>query len=207
MFIGTDRWHSSTEGANRVYYAPSSTTFLRGHGGNPFIFRNGADSDIGFINSSGNFHMYGYLHGQGAGGVFRFERFDSWVRLRDGGTTHVDFAAGQLYSHSQITGNTIVSANGITNNAGNIINYGAYFGLFYSVSMSNTDYLCIQNNTSLNTNTSNWIRVAHGSFTAFHRFYTDDVLYNNETDESIDLFKNNYMVRVVIATGKIKTVL
>jgi hypothetical protein len=30
-------------------------------------------------------------------------------------------------------------------------------------------------------------------------------LNNNESDESIDLFKNNYMGRVVIATGKIKT--
>ena len=35
--------------------------------------------------------------------------------------------------------------------------------------------------------------------------YTDDVLYNSESDESIDLVKNNYMGRVVIATGKIKT--
>ena len=146
-----------------------------------------------------------FLQGRGAGGYFRIERFDSWVRLRDGGTTHVDFAAGQLFAHSQITGNVIVSNNGIANSAGNIVNTGEYFGRFYSVPMTNSDYLSIQNNTSLNTLTSNWIRVAFGSFTAFHRCYTDDVLYNNETDESIDLFKNNYMGRVVIATGKIKT--
>ncbi len=49
------------------------------------------------------------------------------------------------------------------------------------------------------------IKVAFGSFTAFHRCYTDDELYNNDTQENIDLFKNNYMGRVVIATGKIKT--
>jgi hypothetical protein len=71
--------------------------------------------------------------------------------------------------------------------------------------MTGTDYLCIQVNTGYNTNTNEWIRVAYGSFTAFHRCYTDDELYNNESDESIDLFKNNYMGRVVIATGKIKT--
>ena len=52
---------------------------------------------------------------------------------------------------------------------------------------------------------ANFIKVTYGSFTVFHRCYTDDVLYNNESDESIDLFKNNYMGRVVIATGKIKT--
>ena len=73
------------------------------------------------------------------------------------------------------------------------------------MSNTNTDYLCIQNNTSWDATTANWIRVAYGSFTAFHRCYTDDVLYNNDSDESIDLFKNNYMGRVVIATGKIKT--
>ncbi len=44
-----------------------------------------------------------------------------------------------------------------------------------------------------------------GSFTAFHRCYTDDELYNNETDENIDIFKNNFMGRVVIVIGKIKT--
>jgi hypothetical protein len=49
------------------------------------------------------------------------------------------------------------------------------------------------------------IKVAYGSFTTFHRCYINDELYKNETDESIDLFKNNYMGRVVIATGKIKT--
>jgi hypothetical protein len=43
------------------------------------------------------------------------------------------------------------------------------------------------------------------SFTSFLRCYTDDELYNNEIDENIDIFKNNFMGRVVIATGKIKT--
>ena len=52
---------------------------------------------------------------------------------------------------------------------------------------------------------SNWIMVGYGSFTAFHRCYTDDGLYNNENDEDIDIFKNKYVGRVVIATGKIKT--
>jgi hypothetical protein len=86
-----------------------------------------------------------------------------------------------------------------------LFNGSSYYGGFYSVSNTNTNYLCIQNNTSINTTTSNWIRVAYGTFTGFHRCYTDDVLYNNEIDENIDLFKNNYMGRVVIATGKIKT--
>jgi hypothetical protein len=79
---------------------------------------------------------------------------------------------------------------------------GSFYGGFYSVPMTNSDYLSIQNNTSLNTTTNNWIRVAYGSFTAFHRSYTDDSLFD---EENPDIFKNNYMGRVVIATGKIKT--
>jgi hypothetical protein len=84
--------------------------------------------------------------------------------------------------------------------------YNEIFGGFFSVSMTDTDYLCVQGNYGANNAYGErWIKVAFGSFTAFHRCYTDDELYNNETDESIDLFKNNYMGRVVIATGKIKT--
>jgi hypothetical protein len=82
---------------------------------------------------------------------------------------------------------------------------GGIYSTFLAVTNTNTDYLCVQQNYTSGQQASNWIRVAFGSFTAFHRCYTDDVLYNDETDESIDLFKNNYMGRVVIATGKIKT--
>ncbi len=157
------------------------------------------------VNTNGNLSVSGWIQGGGGGGIYRIERYDNWVRLRDGGTGHLDFATGHLYAHTQVSANDIVSSSGITNNGGSLISYGAIYGQFYSVSMTGTDYLCIQVNTGYNTNTNEWIRVAYGSFTAFHRCYTDDELYNNETDESIDLFKNNYMGRVVIATGKIKT--
>jgi hypothetical protein len=84
--------------------------------------------------------------------------------------------------------------------------YNEIFGGFYSVTNTDTDYLCIMGNYGANNAySSRWIKVAFGSFTAFHRCYTDDELYNNETDEDIDIFKNNFIGRVVIATGKIKT--
>jgi hypothetical protein len=168
-------------------------------------------ANSGYVYGASYVYSSGFLQGAGSGGAFRFLRPDGWCRLQDGGGGHVDFAAQQLYAHSQITGNTIVSSNGLTVNAGgstiwgNITSHGGIYGYFTTVSNTNTDYLCIQNNTAQNATTANWIRVAYGSFTAFHRCYTDDVLYNNESDESIDLFKNNYMGRVVIATGKIKT--
>ncbi len=65
--------------------------------------------------------------------------------------------------------------------------------------------MVVQRNYRENEINSNWIKVGYGTFTGFHRCYTDDELYNNETDEDIDIFKNNYVGRVVIATGKIKT--
>jgi hypothetical protein len=87
-----------------------------------------------------------------------------------------------------------------------LIVYNEFYAGFYSVTNTDTDYLCIQGNFSGNGSYGGrWVKVAFGSFTAFHRCYTDDELYNNETDENIDIFKNNFMGRVVIATGKIKS--
>ena len=84
--------------------------------------------------------------------------------------------------------------------------YNELYAGFYSVSMTNTDYVCVQGDYGANNAYGErWLKVAYGSFTAFHRCYTDDELYNNETDEDIDIFKNNFIGRVVIATGKIKT--
>jgi hypothetical protein len=89
----------------------------------------------------------------------------------------------------------------------NLATFGGQITAFFvAVNLTNTDYLCVQTNYSFaGQGASQRICVGFGSFTAFHRCYTDEELYNNETDESIDLFKNNYMGRVVIATGKIKS--
>jgi hypothetical protein len=75
------------------------------------------------------------------------------------------------------------------------------YSSFRAVSMNGPDYLCVQRNYVENEMNSDWIKVALYSFTAFHRCYTDDELYNNEND----IFKDKYVGRVVIATGKIKT--
>jgi hypothetical protein len=90
-------------------------------------------------------------------------------------------------------------------------NNNAFFGgqitaYFIAVSQTDTDHLVVQLNYGyVGQGAQLTMKVGYGSFTAFHRCYTDDILYNNDTQENIDLFKNNYMGRVVIATGKIKT--
>jgi hypothetical protein len=121
---------------------------------------------------------------------------------------YINYAAGagsrtRIYSNNSQT--IMCEYNNVYMNSGGYTYTGQINCVFYSRSMTNTDYCCIGANTGYNTYTSAWLDVAYGSFTAFHRCYTDDELYNNETDESIDLFKNNFMGRVVIATGKIKT--
>jgi hypothetical protein len=83
---------------------------------------------------------------------------------------------------------------------------GEITATFKAVSATDTDHLVVQLNYGAIGDASTLrIKVAFGSFTGFHRCYTDDELYNNETDENIDIFKNKYVGRIVIATGKIKT--
>jgi hypothetical protein len=47
-------WHNSSDGLGRSYYTASSTTYLKGHGATPFVFRSGADTDLVNITSGGN---------------------------------------------------------------------------------------------------------------------------------------------------------
>lgn len=82
------------------------------------------------------------------------------------------------------------------------ITCGTFVGTFLSVANTGTDYLCIQINTTQGTSYQSTVRIAFGSFTGFHRCYTDDILYN---EAECDLFKNKYAGRLIIATGSIKT--
>ena len=137
----------------------------------------------GVFSCSGSIHAgTTYTCGGTGGGYFRFECYDNWIRLKSNFEDHRDLAIGTLYAHYDI------------------------YGRFTSISNTGNDYLCIQQNaSSVGQGLHGIIRSAYGTFTGFHRCYTDDELYNGDTDENIDVFKNNFMGRVVIATGKIKT--
>jgi hypothetical protein len=219
-------WHSSMEGSARVYYAASSTTYLRGHGANPFTFRNGADADLGYINSSGAFYMYGGINvSSGANVSGDLAVSSSRISLRGTSPTLYLRDTDNRSSMIHCNGNNLYFLNASGNDSEtwtqqngqdwalrlNMDNNDAVFGgqiyaYMVAVANSGTDYLCVQRNFGSGEGAGGQrICVAFGSFTAFHRCYTDDVLYNNTTDEDIDLFKNKYMGRVVIATGKIKT--
>jgi hypothetical protein len=63
----------------------------------------------GYIFGRSYIYSDGFIQVAGAGGGFRIERPDGWVRLRVPGTgAHLDFAAEQLFSHSTITGNNLI---------------------------------------------------------------------------------------------------
>jgi hypothetical protein len=171
----------------------------------------------GNLDISGSANMTGELRVQGNKLIINGGSPTIYFRDSDARQGMIHVNSGLMYFLSGPTTATSGGEDNWATNSGrwplnlNLNNNDATFGgeieaLFYAVSQTNTDYLCVQQNYgSIGSVASLKIKVAFGSFTAFHRCYTDDELYNNETDEDIDIFKNNYMGRVVIATGKIKT--
>jgi len=131
-------------GSNKVHLQSGSSTTIK-----PGITVDTANN-VGIGNTAptqkldvgGNILCSGFLQGLGGGGAFRIVRPDAWVRLRDTAeTTHLDFAAGQLYSHSTITsvGATNVQSNltvGGNSNLRNTYIYssneGSSIGLYFA---------------------------------------------------------------------------
>jgi hypothetical protein len=79
---------------------------------------------------------------------------------------------------------------------------GEFTCMFETQSSTNSDHVIIRGNTGLTSRNRYRLLLGHETFTGFHRCYTDDELYN---EDSVDIFKNNYKGRIVISTGKIKT--
>jgi hypothetical protein len=71
-----------------------------------------------------------------------------------------------------------------------------------SVANSGTDYVGVQINTSQGTFYNTPLCIMFGSFTGFHRCFTDDELFDLN---DIQTFKDTYIGRIVISTGKIAT--
>ena len=69
-----------------------------------------------------------------------------------------------------------------------------------SVNNSGTDYVGVVINTNQSYNTV--LYIMYGSFTGIHRCFTTEELFNNDNPQ---LFKDIYIGRIVIASGKIAT--
>ncbi len=71
-----------------------------------------------------------------------------------------------------------------------------------SVENNGTDYCGVTLNTAQNSNYKTSIKVMFGTFTGFHRCFTDDIEFNKEEPQK---FKDDYVGRIVISSGKIAT--
>ena len=71
-----------------------------------------------------------------------------------------------------------------------------------SVNNSDTDYVGVVINTNQGQTYNTVLYIMYGSFTGIHRCFTNDELFNNDNPQ---LFKDNYIGRIVIESEKIAT--
>ena len=75
--------------------------------------------------------------------------------------------------------------------------------LLLAISNSGTDYLGVANaDAGTGVNYSRQLYIMYNTFTGFHRCFTEDEKFNKDEPQ---LFKNEYVGRIVISTGKIAT--
>ena len=203
------------------YFSNSAHSWWTGSAGTSFgtqrmLLNTGGLNVYNGLNVSGATIIGGQLRVQGNNLVINGTQPTIFFRDSDQKQGMIHVNSGLMYFLSGPASNSSDSAADWATNFGewplilNLNTNDARFGgeiraIFIAVNRTDTDYLCVQTNYSaIGVSSSQTIKVAFGSFTGFHRCYTDDELYG-ETDEDKDIFKNNYIGRVVIATGKIKT--
>ena len=88
-------------------------------------------------------------------------------------------------------------------NSGNLKLQGSLQCNFLTIANTNRDLTGIAvENTSVNAFNNTVLYCIQGTFTGFHRVYTDDELFNIDEPQQ---FKDNYEGRIVVSTGKIAT--
>jgi hypothetical protein len=88
-------------------------------------------------------------------------------------------------------------------NSGHLYITGQMNCLIYTIANTNRDLCGIAfENTATNSGRLATIHAIQGTFTGFHRVFTEDELFNKEEPQ---LFKDTYEGRIVVSTGKIAT--
>jgi hypothetical protein len=73
---------------------------------------------------------------------------------------------------------------------------------FYTITNSGTDYLGVAANTANGANGNYTMYIMYGTFNGFHRVLTEDENYDKEDPQK---FRDDYIGRIVVSTGKIAT--
>jgi hypothetical protein len=228
---GGNQWNSSTAGLmlecsdtteiavhdsgasihSLMYYSSNGNiTIGRNMGYNPANVNMPGNLGVsGYVYGASYVYSNGFLQGAGAGGAYRILRYDNWVRLMNTAQNlHLDFAAGRLYAHYELdvqgasTFNAGTTFNGAVYCYNGVLIYNNLLLRLTNISSTNTDYVCVSGNTSYQSVNDKILYIANGTFTGFHRNYTDDELFDAENPE---IFKNSFIGCIVISSGKIKT--
>jgi hypothetical protein len=228
---GGNQWNSSTAGLmlecsdtteiavhdsgasihSLMYYSSNGNiTIGRNMGYNPANVNMPGNLGVnGYIYSATYIYTNGFLQGNGGGGGFRITKPDTWVRLYNPEQNlHLDFAAGKIYAHYEFTAasSSVFTASATFNGAvycyNGVLIYNNLLLRLTNISSTNTDYVCVSGNTSYQSVNDKILYIANGTFTGFHRNYTDDELFDAENPE---IFKNSFIGCIVISSGKIKT--
>jgi hypothetical protein len=86
--------------------------------------------------------------------------------------------------------------------SGALYAYGGAIVRMTTISNGGTDYVGVAQDTALGSTVNRVLYVMYGTFTGFHRTFTDDPLFNQEDPAT---FKKTYVGRLVISTGEIAT--
>jgi hypothetical protein len=158
VYFKNDVWHSSGEGAYRLYFGSGSgTTYLAG----------------------GNTDANGLCTMFMSGSVSGFANLMS------------------IYNN----GNIIMGLS--STNSAFLIVHGSIACRLFSVNKTNTDYVGTQGNRpSQGSTILDTLCNLYDTFTGMHRCFTEDELYNKEDPQK---FKDDYVGRIVISSGKIAT--
>jgi hypothetical protein len=133
-----------------------------------------------------------------------------------GGATSV---TGNITSSSTVIGSAIVSYGSVDFGQSypvgasfrsrlvsyfeNTVNVSGYLSCkMPSVANSGTDYVGVQINTSQGSDYTSYLYIMYGTFTGFHRVFTEDDKFNKDDPQK---FKDDYLGRIVVSSGKIAT--
>ena len=86
--FNSNAWQTSTDARQRIYFENVSTTFIKGHGATPLIFRNSADSNIITVLNNGSVGIgIGVNNPQNIAEFYHADSNAAFIRISGGGGT------------------------------------------------------------------------------------------------------------------------